>query len=44
MTGDNICKKCGQEMEFLRQETIAGTKYKFLKCGKCKKQIARAQN
>ena len=44
MPEDNICKKCGQEMEFLRQETIAGTKYKFLKCGKCKKQIARAQN
>ena len=44
MTESNICKKCGQEMELLREEAIAGTKYKILKCGKCKKQIARAQN
>ena len=41
MPEDNICKKCNKEMEFLRQEVIAGSKYNILKCDKCKRQIAR---
>ena len=44
MAEDNICKKCRQEMELLRDEIIADTKYKILKCQKCRKQVARAQN
>ena len=44
MNADNLCKKCKQEMEVLREEVIAGTKYKILKCERCKHQIARADS
>ena len=43
MPEDNICKNCNKEMELLRQEEIAGTTYNFLKCDKCKRQIARPE-
>jgi len=41
---DNLCKKCDKEMELLRTEVVAGTKYKILKCDKCNKQIARPES
>jgi|TARA_B100001964_G_scaffold2977_1_gene3334 hypothetical protein len=44
MPKDNLCKKCRKEMEFLREEIIAGTKYDILKCKKCQRQIARAES
>jgi len=44
MNVDNLCNKCKQEMEILREEIVSGTKYKILKCEKCKHQIARADS
>lgn len=44
MSQDNLCKKCKNEMEILREEIVAGTKYNILKCEKCKQQIARAES
>lgn len=44
MVGDNYCKKCKKEMELLREEIIAGTKYNILKCKECKHQVARPEN
>ena len=43
MAEDNLCKKCKTEMKLLREELISGTKYKILKCEKCKHQVARAE-
>ena len=44
MADDNLCKKCKQKMELLREEVIADTKYRILKCEKCKLEIARAES
>ncbi|MDP6547483.1 MAG: hypothetical protein QF917_00800 [Candidatus Woesearchaeota archaeon] len=44
MPENNLCKKCKVEMKLLREENILDTKYKILKCEKCKRQIARAQS
>tara|TARA_Y100000310_G_scaffold241784_1_gene245848 strand:- start:12342 stop:12476 length:135 start_codon:yes stop_codon:yes gene_type:complete len=44
MTLDKLCKKCKIEMEVLREEIVAGTKYKILKCKKCKHQVARTES
>ena len=44
MPQDNYCKKCKREMAVIREESIADTRYKILKCGKCKTVIARAEN
>lgn len=41
---DNYCRKCKIEMEFLREEIVAGTKYQILKCGKCRHQVARPES
>ena len=41
---NTLCEKCKQEMEVLREEVIARTNYKILKCGKCKIQVARAES
>ena len=40
---EDSCKKCKQKMELLREEVIADTKYRILKCEKCKSQIARTE-
>ncbi|MDP6600199.1 MAG: hypothetical protein QF798_02060 [Candidatus Woesearchaeota archaeon] len=44
MVGDNYCKKCKIEMKLLREEIIVGSKYKILKCEKCKHEVARAES
>jgi len=44
MSEDNTCNKCKTEMELIREDNIKGTKYKILKCEKCKHQIARAES
>jgi|TARA_B100001964_G_C14213570_1_gene591623 hypothetical protein len=44
MADNDLCKKCRIEMKFLREEVIADTKYKILKCEKCKHQVARAES
>ena len=44
MLQDNLCKKCNKEMKLLREEEIADTEYKILKCEKCNNQVARAQS
>ena len=43
MAEQDSCKKCKREMEFLREEVIADTKYRILKCEECKSQVARAE-
>jgi hypothetical protein len=40
----NWCRKCKGEMKVLREELIKGGKYKILKCGKCKHQVARLES
>jgi ribosomal protein L37AE/L43A len=44
MSENDSCNRCKKEMEFLREEIVADTKYKILKCKKCNRQVARAQN
>ena len=44
MADTNICEKCKKEMQVLREQVIADTKYKILKCEKCKHQVARAES
>ena len=44
MAQDNYCKKCRREMAALREDVVADTKYKILKCEKCKNEVARAQD
>ena len=44
MAEDNLCKKCKQEMKLLREQIIADTKYRILKCEKCNVQVARAES
>jgi len=44
MPEENVCEKCNQEMLLLRERIISGTKYKILKCGKCRHQVARLQS
>lgn len=44
MSVDTYCKKCKIEMKLLREEIIAGTKYRVLKCENCKHQVARAES
>lgn len=41
---DDTCKKCKKEMNLLREEIIAGTEYRILKCEKCNLQIARVES
>jgi len=43
MTYDNLCKKCKVEMKLLEEKIIADTKYRILKCEKCKHQVARTE-
>ena len=43
MADENTCKKCKQEMKEIREEVIADTNYRILKCEKCKFQVARAE-
>ena len=44
MTVDALCEKCKVEMKLLEEKIVSGTKYKILKCEKCKHQIARADS
>ena len=44
MSVDDYCKKCKVEMELIREQVVAGTKYKVLKCEKCKHEVARAES
>jgi len=41
MAEDTTCKKCKGQMELVREEIVADTNYKILKCEKCKNQVAR---
>ncbi len=41
---DDTCKKCKKKMKLLREETIADTKYRILKCEKCNLQIPRVES
>ncbi len=43
MPENESCRNCNTEMRFIRKEIVAGTKYKILKCEKCKQQVARAE-
>ena len=44
MDGDNYYKKCKVEMKLLEEKIIVDTKYKILKCEKCKHEVARAES
>lgn len=43
MAEGNLCNICKQEMNILREQIVAGTKYKILKCEKCEHEVARAE-
>ncbi len=43
MPENDLCRNCKAEMKFIRNEIVAGTKYKILKCEKCRQQVARAE-
>ncbi|MBW2975944.1 hypothetical protein KY347_00700 [Candidatus Woesearchaeota archaeon] len=44
MPTNDLCRKCKIEMGVVREQVIAGTKYRILKCEKCRHEVARAEN
>ena len=40
---DKKCKYCGALTEEIKKSEVAGTIYHYLKCPKCKKEIARRE-
>ena len=44
MAYDKICKNCNKEMKEIKKEVIAETTYHYLKCDKCKSEVARRED
>ena len=40
---DTVCRDCGSQMKEMRTQEIVGTVYHYLRCEKCRKEVARRE-
>jgi len=38
------CNMCHWDMELIREQIVAETKYKIYKCNKCHRQVAKSES
>ena len=38
------CNMCKEDMELVKEQIVAGTKYRIYKCKKCNREVAKSES